>query len=144
MSAPGPSAAVAARLRVVVGALVRRLREQSESSDLTRSQSSVLNRIERAGPTTATALARAEGMRPQSMGAIVAALEQAGLIEGSPDPGDGRKTILGLSDDAREQFRVGRLAREDWLTNAMESTLSATELEELSSAVDLLERITHA
>ena len=46
-------------------------------------------RLEKDGPATASSLARAEGMRPQSMGAVVAALESAGLMRGAPDPTDG-------------------------------------------------------
>jgi len=130
----------AGELRVVLGQLVRRLREQADGSDLTRSQASVLSRLDRDGPATATVLARAEGLRPQSMGTIVAALEAAGLVAGSPDPKDGRKTILSLTQTAREQFRTGRLAREDWLLQAM-SALTPSELDQLSSSIGLLRRI---
>jgi DNA-binding MarR family transcriptional regulator len=132
---------VAGELRVVLGQLVRRLREQADGSDLTKSQASVLGRLDRDGPATATVLARAEGLRPQSMGTIVAALEAAGLVAGSPDPKDGRKTILSLTQTAREQFRTGRLAREDWLIQAMSAALTPSELDQLSSSIDLLRRI---
>jgi DNA-binding MarR family transcriptional regulator len=102
---------------------------------------SVLGRLDRDGPATATILARAEGLRPQSMGTIVAALEAAGLVAGSPDPKDGRKTILSLTQTAREQFRTGRLAREDWLIQAMSAALTPSELDQLSPSIDLLRRI---
>jgi DNA-binding MarR family transcriptional regulator len=139
-TAPATSA-VAGELRMVLAALVRRLRQASEGSDLTKSQSAVLGRLERDGATTATALARAEGIRPQSMGAIVAALDAAGLVTGSPDPGDGRKTILALTEKAREEFRTGRLAKEDWLTQAIGRELDAAETRKLDEAVVLLKRI---
>ncbi len=135
------ASAVAGELRVVLGQLVRRLREQADGSDLTKSQSSVLGRLERDGSATATVLARAEGLRPQSMGTIVAALEAAGLVAGSPDPKDGRKTILSLTETAREQFRTGRLAKEDWLAQAMAAALTPAELDQLSSSIDLLKRL---
>jgi len=138
------TAAVAGELRLVLATLLRRLREQTAGSDLTKSQSAVLGRLERHGPSTATALARAEGIRPQSMGAIVAALDAAGLIVGSPDPKDGRKTILALTDQAREEFRTGRLAKEDWLTQSIGSTLDAAEVERLAETVELLRRIAAA
>ena len=105
--------ALAVDLRVVLGQLVRRLREQTSAGDLTRSQTSVLARLERDGPATSTDLARAEGVRPQSMSTIVAALEDAGLISGADDPNDGRKTVLSLTDAAREQYATGRLAKQD-------------------------------
>lgn len=134
---------MASELRVVLGQLVRRLREQAEGADLTRSQSAVLVRLERDGPSTATALARAEGVRPQSMAKIVDVLQDAGLVGGSPDPKDGRKTVLSLTDAAREQFRTGRLAKEDWLTGAIDTTLTAAEVDQLAAATRLLKRLTN-
>jgi DNA-binding MarR family transcriptional regulator len=135
------ASAVAGDLRVVLGKLLRRLREQNIGVDLTKSQASVLGRLEREGPSTATALARAEGVRPQSMAAIVTALEAAMLIARSPDPGDGRKTILSLTDKARELYRTGRLAREDWLTQAMAATLTVDEIDQIAAVIGLLDRL---
>jgi DNA-binding MarR family transcriptional regulator len=136
------SAELAGELRVALGQLVRRLREQVEGSDLTRSQSSVLTRLERGGPATATDLARAEGIRPQSMAKIVTALQEAGLIEGSPDPRDGRKTVLSISAAAREQFRTGRLAKQDWLAHAITAELTPAEIAQLATSVELIKRLT--
>jgi len=138
---PARAAEVARELRVTLGQLLRQLRAQSEGGDLTKSQSSALGRLERDGPATATALARAEGVRQQSMAAIVAALMDAGLVAGSPDPADGRKTILGLTEEARERYRTGRLAKEDWLTTAISATLGPAELEQLAASIDLLRRL---
>ncbi|SHL04402.1 MarR family winged helix-turn-helix transcriptional regulator [Actinacidiphila paucisporea] len=135
------TAKLAGELRVALAQLVRRLREQADGMDLTRSQSSVLLRLERDGAATATALARAEGVRPQSMAKIVRALEAAGLVGGAPDPKDRRKTLLSITEAAREEFRTGRLAKEDWLTRALDTTLSAAEIEQLASTADLLRRL---
>jgi DNA-binding MarR family transcriptional regulator len=132
---------LASDLRVVIGALVRRLRDQAQGSDLTRSQSSVLARLERDGGTTSSVLARLEGIRPQSMGKIVTALEEAGLVSGSPDARDGRKTILSLTESAREQFRTGRLAKEDWLSETIGATFSDEEAALLAASTALLQRL---
>ena len=59
--------ALAGELRVVVGKLTRRMREHSRAGDLTSSQKLVLLRLERDGSATVSTLARAEGVRPQSM-----------------------------------------------------------------------------
>jgi len=123
---------------------MRRLREQAPGTDLTKSQSSVLARLERGGAATATALANAEGMRPQSMAKIIRALEDAGLVSGSPDPNDGRKTLLDLTEVAREEYRTGRRIREDWLAQAMAASLSPEEIIHLAKATDLLRRLTKA
>ena len=134
----------AAALRVALGQLMRRLREQSSIGDLTRSQLAVLTRLEREGPATMSALARAEGIRPQSMSAIVSVLEAAGLVSGAPDPGDGRKTVLSLTADARDQFASGRLAREDWLFRAIRSQLEPAEQDQLATLIELLKRLSVA
>jgi DNA-binding MarR family transcriptional regulator len=141
---PAAAAVVAAELRVAVVHLLRRLREQAVGSDLTKSQSSALARLETLGGATATELARAEGMRPQSMAAIVAALQGLGLVAGSPDPRDGRKTVLSLTDQAREEFRTGRLAKEDWLTSALLAGFTPEEIARVADAVPLLRRLAQA
>ncbi|OXH84700.1 MarR family transcriptional regulator, partial [Burkholderia multivorans] len=74
---PDP-AALAGELRISVGKLMRRMREQTHANDLTSSQKSVLLRLDRDGPATVSALARAESVRPQSMRVTVAALEAIG------------------------------------------------------------------
>ncbi|HEY0339399.1 MAG TPA: MarR family transcriptional regulator, partial [Steroidobacteraceae bacterium] len=94
--------ALATELRVLVGHFKRRFREKVNLGDLTSSQLAVLRRLDSDGPATVTSLARAEGMRPQSMGANIAALEAAGLVSGAPDPNDGRQTILSLTAACRE------------------------------------------
>lgn len=135
------AARVAEDLRLLVGKLKRRLREQSDGGDLTPSQTAVLLRLEKHGPATASALARAEAMRPQSMGRIITVLESHGLIAGTPDPADGRQTLLALTDTCREWLARGRAARQDWLCTAIATHLDAHEQDELLAAVALLRRV---
>ena len=135
---------LAADVRVSVGRLTRRLREQGSAGDFTHSQSAVLIRIERDGPASATDLAAAEGMRPQSMGTIVATLIGLDLLEGSADPADGRRTILSLTEKARHDFAVGRLAKEDWLYRTIGAQLTDDEQRTLAEATKLLARLAGA
>jgi DNA-binding MarR family transcriptional regulator len=136
--------AVAGELRVVLGQLQRRLRAQGDLGDFTRSQLSVLARLERDGASTMTDLARAEGVRPQSMSATVAVLEGAGLVAGEADPADGRKTLLSLTDKAREQFATGRLAREDWLFRAIRTEFAPAEQDALATCLEVLRRLANS
>lgn len=133
--------AVAGEIRVVIGKLRRRLRAEASPGDLTPSQAAVLSRLEREGPATLTMLARAEGVRPQSMGATISVLEKAGLVSSAPDPTDGRQSILSLTVAARETFTTVRAVREDWLFRAIQSKLAPGEQEELAHAIDLLKRL---
>jgi DNA-binding MarR family transcriptional regulator len=135
------ASALAEDLRLLIGTLKRRLREQGNHGDLTPSQISVLLRLEKAGPATVSSLARSEGMRPQSMSSAIAALEAAGLVNGTPDPEDGRQTIMSLTEACRDWIRVGRAARRDWLTRTITARLSPREQDELAAAVGLLKRL---
>jgi DNA-binding MarR family transcriptional regulator len=135
------SAALATELRATFGKLKRRLREQAGAGDLTPSQMSVLLRLEKEGPATTSNLARLEAMRPQSMGAVIAVLEAAGMVSGTPDPADGRQTILSLTDDCRNWIAEKRAARQDWLTRTLQARLSPAEQDRLMEAVELLGRL---
>ncbi|MBN3832239.1 MarR family transcriptional regulator [Burkholderia sp. Ac-20344] len=136
-----PLAGLAGELRISVGKLMRRMREQIHPNDLTSSQKSVLLRLDRDGPATVSALARAESVRPQSMRVTVAALETLGAVSGEPDPSDGRQTLIALTPGFRKVLQANRAAKDDWLFRALHAQLSDAERAELASAVKLLQRL---
>ncbi|WP_306590070.1 MarR family winged helix-turn-helix transcriptional regulator [Geothrix sp. 21YS21S-4] len=135
------TAALAAELRIVLGKLKRRMRGEAQLGDLSWTQVRVLVRLEQDGPATVSALAAAEGMRPQSMGETVAALKAAGLVSGAPDPADGRRTLLSLTDACVKKVQAARAAREDWLFRALRRHLTPPEQKKLAAAVELLARL---
>jgi len=136
------ASALAAELRANLGKLKRKLREHGGRSDLAPSEVSVLLRLEKDGLAAVSSLARAEGMRPQSMSAIITSLLEAGLVGGSPDPNDGRQTLISLSRRCERLLKEGRAARQDWLTTTIQKKLSSHEQEKLAAAVGLLVRLT--
>ncbi|MBM7368354.1 MarR family winged helix-turn-helix transcriptional regulator [Gordonia hydrophobica] len=129
------------QLRLLVAELNRKLRAHSAVMDLTRSQSAVISALDRLGPTSTADLARAHGMRQQSMAAIVAALTDAELIRGSPDPSDRRRTLLDLTPKARTALDTGRLQRADWLSQAVSRALTDDEVNRLGEVLPLLQRV---
>ncbi len=133
--------ATAAELRRVVGKLKRRLREQTDLNGLSWPQVQAMAHIDRAGPMTVTALARAESMRSQSMGATVAALEAQGFVLGAPHPTDGRQTVWSLTPKAYAWIEAGRAQRSDWLMQAIRHDFSPDEQEALAIGVRLLRRL---
>ena len=135
------AAEVAAGLRVSVGMLVRRLRLVQSKGELTMPESAALARLDRGGPATASALARIEQISPQSMGATLGGLEARGLIERRPDPQDGRRIVLSLSDSGLQALRDKRNARTERLAAALSSGFTQTELGQLMVAVPLIERL---
>ncbi|WP_344022795.1 MarR family transcriptional regulator [Streptomyces luteireticuli] len=131
----------ASKIRALAGQLTRRLREASEGADVTMSQAAVLSRLDRRGPATTVELARAERVRPQSMGATLAALEDAGLVERSPHPTDRRQTLMSLTAEGRRQLTEVRRTREGWIAQALREGLDDRERAVVVEAVDLLARL---
>ena len=132
---------LAADLRTVFRKLKLRLRQQGGGSDLTPSQASLVLRLEKEGSATVSSLARVEGMRPQSMSAIVMPLQEAGLVRGAPDPSDGRQTLMSLTPKCMKWLEEGRAARQDSLTTMISRKLSLREQEQLHAALLLLARV---
>jgi DNA-binding MarR family transcriptional regulator len=145
---PGSGSASAARaardLRVVFSRLRRRIREVARDEDLTPSQVSALTLVGKHGAATASALAAAEGVRPQSMATTLAALEQHGLIRRNPDPEDGRRQLVTLTEGGRERIEGNRQVRAEWLTRALEDRYTEEERQTLIEAFALLERLTRS
>jgi DNA-binding MarR family transcriptional regulator len=97
--------------------------------------------LDREGPVTVTELAKAEGVRSQTMGATLASLEAEGLVLREPDPGDGRQMLASLTDKGRDELARAREVKQTWLTAVMAERLSAEEQKILSAAVELLLRL---
>jgi DNA-binding MarR family transcriptional regulator len=132
--------AAVAELLSVTGQLTRRLRAVSNTRQLTWSQVSIMARLEEAGPMTTADLARAEAVKPQSMGATLAMMEAEGLVERHPHPKDGRQVLYALTDDGQEARRKVRVAKRDWLLGAVEQ-LSPAEQKTLVAAVEIIRRL---
>jgi DNA-binding MarR family transcriptional regulator len=139
---PEPYAAdVAAAVRASVGLLLRRMRQVPVDGELTLPESSALTRLDRSGPATSSALARIEQISPQSMGATLAALEGRGLVDRRPDPGDGRRALLSVSEAGRQMLSDKRNARTEQLARALSAGFTTEELGLLKAAAPLLERL---
>lgn len=136
--------ATATALRVLLGRLRRKLREQAQPGEFATSQLAILGRLERDGPATVTTLAKSERMRPQSLGALVAPLRAAGFVTRTPHPTDGRQVLLRVTPKCRAWIKARRAAREDWLYGSMRARLSPAEQRTLAAAVELLQRLVQA
>lgn len=138
-----PTSARAARdVRVVVGRLRRRLAELYDNRELTPSQTSLLSRLGKDGPATASELAAAERVRPQSASATLAVLEERGLVRRDRDPGDGRRQLVSLTGEGRELHEGRRRFGQEWLSHAFEDGFTEAERRTVIEAMGLLERLT--
>jgi DNA-binding MarR family transcriptional regulator len=132
---------VATALRGAMARLNRRLRAERMGHGLSLNRLSLLGLLCRNGPMTATALAAAERLQPQSLTRMLARLESDELIVRRPDETDRRQVLIDVT-----QMGVGVLAedtrrREAWLAGAMAERLTSTERELLRLAAGLMERL---
>ena len=126
-------------LASVVGVLMRRVRAAA-SPNLSWSHTMVLGRLAKDGPATSAALARAEGVRPQSMGTTLNELLELGLVARRPHPTDGRQILIELTEQGvafRTEAKGKKLA---WLVQAV-ATLGERDQKTLFAATRILERL---
>jgi DNA-binding MarR family transcriptional regulator len=136
------SAVAAARdLRVMFSRLRRRLLEVASADDLTPTQTAVLIRLIKDGPASTSQLAGAERVRPQSMATTLTGLDRHGLIVRTPDPEDGRRQLITLTDVGREHAEKDRQVRDEWLVRAMQDRYTEAERSVINKALTLLERL---
>ena len=123
-----------------VGLLVRRMRAAAASHELTLSESAVMARLSGDGPATTADLARAEGMKPQSMGATIAALEKRGIVGRKPHPTDGRQVNIELTAKGAAVRKSAKDAKRTWLAQAV-AQLDEPERDTLFKAGDIIKRL---
>ncbi len=123
-----------------IGLLVRRVRAAAASHELSLTESAVLARLDKEGPATTANLARAEGIKPQSMGATVAALEELGLLERKPHPTDGRQVNIELTAQGVAVRKSAREAKRTWLAQAI-AQLDKEEQATLLDAGAIIKRL---
>jgi DNA-binding MarR family transcriptional regulator len=132
------TARLASELRVVLGQLMRRLRAEHRFSI---SHGAVLGRLDREGSCSVSELATAERVRPQSMAQTVAELEADGLVSRRPDPDDGRRALVELTEQGMAVLATDRRQREGWLAQAIAEGFSESEQRILLEALGLLRQL---
>ena len=126
-----------------IGLLMRRLRAASGSHDLSWTEATVMSRLSKEGPATTADLARAEGMKPQSMGTTIAALEELGIVERKPHPTDGRQVNIALTAKGAAVLKSAKDARWTWLADSI-AQLDERERETLFEAGEIIKRLVDA
>lgn len=135
---------VADSLQAAIGLFTRQLRQAPLSAGgLTFSELLALSRLERMGSATTSALARAEQITPQAMGATVTALEGRGLVRRRPDTGDGRSHLISMTRAGRAALTRRRGERTGQMARVLTNRFTEDELELLRAAAPLLERLGH-
>ena len=123
-----------------IGLLARRVRAAAASHELSWTESAVMARLSREGAATTADLARAEGVKPQSMGTTVAGLEQRGLVERRPHATDGRQMNVQLTAKGEAVRKSAKDAKRTWLAQGM-AQLTEEERETLFAAGEIIQRL---
>jgi DNA-binding MarR family transcriptional regulator len=124
---------LADELQRAVARISRRVRAELPSHQLPNTQRSVLNHLVKHGPETVRALSDRERVSPPAMTQTVNALQAAGLVTRSPDPGDGRKVLVTATDAARSLNSETQRVKHAWLHDRL-AGLSDAELQALDVA----------
>jgi len=123
-----------------IGLLVRRVRAAAALHELSLTEAAVMSRLEKEGPATTADLARAEGMKPQSMGTTIAALEEMGMVERKPHPTDGRQVHIELTAKGAAVRKSTGDAKRTWLAQTI-ARLDEQERETLFAAGEIIKRL---
>jgi len=109
--------------------------------NLSLSQEAVLGHLIRGGAKSTADLARLEGVRPQSMGVTVTALEDLGLVAKSPDPTDARRSVVDITDAGRTDRDRARAQRAGILAARLDERLTVDDLACLERALTLIDAV---
>jgi DNA-binding MarR family transcriptional regulator len=123
-----------------VGLLTRRVRAAAASHEISLTESAVMGRLGKHGPATIAELARAESMKPQSMGTTIAALQEMGMVERKPHPTDGRQVNIELTAKGAALRKSVREAKQTWLAQAI-AQLDEQERQTLFAAGEIINRL---
>jgi DNA-binding MarR family transcriptional regulator len=128
---------VAARLRLAVTRLNRRLRAEGDIG-LSPSAMAALASIGRRGPLSLGELAAMEGVKPPTVTATVAALEAEGLVARELDGRDRRITRVTLTSRGRQRLEASKRRKTAYLASRLE-VFDEAQVRQLDESLDLIE-----
>jgi DNA-binding MarR family transcriptional regulator len=129
-------------LRAAISGLHKGLRKQISSIktySMTEFETvKFLARHESLSPSELATLTR---VKTQSMSQILKKMELQGVIERTRSENDGRKVHISLTPAGKEIVTKTRYERDEWLKNAIESSLTKEEKELLAKALPVLQKL---
>ncbi|AYY15145.1 MarR family transcriptional regulator [Actinobacteria bacterium YIM 96077] len=130
-------------MRIAIGRLNRRIRNEKEDDSLTLNQLSALGVLERRGPMPVGELAALERVRPPSMTRIVSALEELGLVVREPHPVDRRLAVVRITEAGLGRTAADRKRRDAWLAHRLRD-LTPDERKQLRDVLPILEKLSRS
>ena len=129
----------AARLRLAINRMARRLRQEA-NTDLGPASISALATIERSGPLTPSELARLEGIQRPTATRILTRLTDEALVSRTADPTDGRSSIVAVTAQGRTALNRLRKRKTAYLSKRMRG-LPDDDVATLARAAEILEQV---
>lgn len=133
---------LAGRLRLVIARTARRLRQEA-GGELSPSLTAALATLERHAPLTPSELAARERIQRPTATRLIARLEDSGLLARTPDPTDGRSSLVSPTPAARELMDELRTRKTAYLARRLEA-LEPEERAVLERAAGILEKVLEA
>jgi DNA-binding MarR family transcriptional regulator len=134
---------LASSLRDIVSRMHKRLRREVKSVDnLSLTEVTTLSYLYTNGSMFPSELAEVTMVKAQSMSQIITHLEELGIITKTPSDTDKRKVAISLTDFGKQMVEQTRYERDEWMDDAIEKNLSATEKKTLLEAVALMNKLT--
>jgi DNA-binding MarR family transcriptional regulator len=133
----------AVRLRMAIVRTARRLRQEAAGAggtELSPTAAAALATVDRHGPLSPSELAEVERIKRPTATRTLRQLEEAGLVDRTPDPADGRGALVSVNAAGRERLRRLRGRKNAYLARRMRD-LPAEDVEALERAAGILERI---
>src|SRR3954452_23050190 len=130
----------AVRLRMAIVRTGRRLRQEAaaETTGLTPTSTAALATIDRHGPLTPSELAELERVKRPTVTRTLGCLDREGLIERTPDPADGRSSLVAVNGAGRERLRRLRGRKNAYLAKRMRA-MPAGDVAIRERAAEILE-----
>lgn len=122
--------------------LNKRLRQEAQNHPDTWSHMLVLSAIDQMnGTATPSKIVELENIRSSNLASLLKDLEARNLIIRKPDTEDRRRIWIELSEQGRTVLQASRKLRDEWLSEAVDACLTASERKHLEIAGLLLEKL---
>lgn len=125
------------KLSRAVARIYRRFRTERANGELGDAAMSALSHLHRFGPTSLSGLSENDRVTPASMSQTVNRLVSLDLAERTPDPADGRRVLLALTEQGHELAAASREQRHRWFRERL-AALPDDERDVLRRAAEIL------
>ena len=137
MATTSSSSRLAGRLRFAITRTARRLRQEA-GGGLSPTLTAALATVDRHGPMTPSELAAKERIQRPTATRLIAKLEDDGLVARTPDPMDGRSSLIATTDAGHALLEQVRTRKDAWVAQRLRD-LPAEDRATLARAAEILE-----